>query len=318
MGWNVNDIPDLGGRVAVVTGANGGLGYETVRALARKHARVVMCVRDAAKGAAARDRVIAEVPGASLEIALLDVASFASVRAGAATILAAHPRIDILVNNAGVMGIPYRESVDGQELQLATNHLGHFLLTALLMPALVRSGDGRVVSVSSTGRFFARTMDPADVRMERGYGPWRSYGRTKLAAIQFTVELDRRLVAVAAPVRALVADPGFSHTDLQANSAREARGISQRFFDVTVGWFGSSPAKGAEPQVFCATDPGARGGALYGLRFLVRGSPVRHPFLVRHLGSEDLRTLWEVSERETGTRFDVAALVRGAAGAAAS
>ena len=310
MGWRIDDIPDLGGRVAVVTGANGGLGYETVRALARKGARVVMAVRSPAKGEASRARILAEAPASSLEVVTLDVASLASVRDAATAILAAHPRIDILVNNAGVMGIPRRESVDGHELQLATNHLGHFALTALLLPALLRSDRGRVVAITSTGRFLGRTVDPGDVAMRRSYDPWRAYGRAKLAACQMTVELDRRLVAAGATVRAMAADPGFSHTDLQARSAREARGISQRFFDVTVGWFGSSPAQGALPQLRAATDPTARGGALYALRFVVRGAPVRLPYMVWSLGDRDRATLWTVSERETGVTFDVGAMAR--------
>ncbi len=310
MAWSVSEIPDLRGRIAVVTGANGGLGFETVRALAGAGAHVVMAVRDPERGAAARARLLDAIPGASLEIVALDVASLASVRDGAAAILAGHPRVDILVNNAGVMAIPRGLSADGQELQLATNHLGHFALTALLLPALVRSDRGRIVSVTSTGRFLGRTVDPSDVAMAGGYDPWRAYGRAKLAACQLTIELDRRLVAAGAPVRALAADPGFAHTDLQARSAREARGLTQRFFDVTVGWFGSSPAQGATPQIRAATDPAARGGALYALRFLLRGAPVRWPYMVWGLGDRSRAALWAVSERETGVPFDVAAIVR--------
>ena len=152
-----------------------------------------MAVRSPEEGEAARARVLAEAPAASLEVVALDVASLASVRDGAAAIHAAHPRIDVLLNNAGVMGIPRRESVDGQELQLATNHLGHFALTALLLPALLRSDRCRVISITSTGRFLGRTVDPDDVAMRRRYDPWRSYGRAKLAACQLTIELDRRL-----------------------------------------------------------------------------------------------------------------------------
>jgi hypothetical protein len=169
MGWSVDEIPDLTGRVAVVTGANGGLGFETVRALAGRGAHVVMAVRDPGRGSAARDLIQGEVLSASLELLLLDVATFASVRDSAAGLLSRHPRIDILLHNAGVMGIPYRESVDGIELQLATSHLGHFALTALLMPALLRSDRGRVVSVTSTGRFLGRPIDPDDIPMRRRY-----------------------------------------------------------------------------------------------------------------------------------------------------
>jgi len=312
MAWTTDDIPDLAGRTAVVTGANGGLGFETARALARRGAHVVMAVRSVEKGEAARAAIAREIPGASLELVGLDLASGASVREAGAKIVARHPVVDILVDNAGVMAIPFRRSVDGHEMQFAVNHLGHFALTALLMPALLRSEAGRVVSVTSTGRFLGRTVDPRNPTMEKGYGPWRSYGRAKLAAAQFTVELDRRLVAAGAPVRALAADPGFARTDLQAKSAREKPGRSQRFFDASVRRFGSTPAHGALPQIRAATDQRAKGGALYGLRFVMRGAPVRFPYLSPFLGERSRATLWEVSERETGMPFDVEEMVRAA------
>jgi NAD(P)-dependent dehydrogenase (short-subunit alcohol dehydrogenase family) len=269
-----------------------------------------MAVRSPEKGGRARASILGEMPGAALEVVTLDTSSLASVHDAATTITALHDRIDILVNNAGVMGIPRRESADGHELQLAISHLGHFALTALLMPALLRSDRGRVVSLTSLARLFGRPIDPDDVAMHRRYDPWLAYGRAKLAVVQFTVALDRRLVASGASVRALAADPGFSGTDLQAASAREAGGRSQRLAARTVRWFGSSPATGALPQIRCAIDPDASGGCLYGLRFAVRGAPARQPYLVPWLRSQDLRALWAVSERETGVRFDVAALVR--------
>jgi NAD(P)-dependent dehydrogenase (short-subunit alcohol dehydrogenase family) len=316
MSWSRDDIPDLHGRVAVVTGANGGLGYETTRTLAGKGAHVVMGVRSPERAAAAREKLLRGRPDASLETAVLDLASLASVRAAAAAILAAHPVIDILVNNAGVMGIPRRLTADGHEMQLAVGHLGHFALTALLMPALLNSPAGRVVSLTSTGRWLGSTIDEADLSMERSYGPWRAYGRAKLAVAQFTVELDRRLAAAGAPVRALAADPGFARTDLQANSAREHPGLSQRFFHTTVGWVGASPAKGAEPQLRAATEPAAQGGRLYGLRFIVRGAPVPFRYLTRSMRPADLRTMWAASERATGLTFDVGSLAAAAREAA--
>src|SRR5512132_1129905 len=152
MAWTTADIPDQSGRVAVVTGANGGLGLEVARELARRGALVVLAARDQAKATSARASIRAEVPDASLELQPLDLASLASVREAAASVLDGHRRVDVLVNNAGVMGIDERRSEDGFELQLAVNHLGHFALTALLLPALLRGGDARVVSVTSTGR----------------------------------------------------------------------------------------------------------------------------------------------------------------------
>jgi NAD(P)-dependent dehydrogenase (short-subunit alcohol dehydrogenase family) len=315
MGWTTADIPDQTGRIAVVTGANGGLGLETARELARKGAHVVMAVRDREKAAAARDSIAREIPGASLELVALDLGSLASVRAAADAILARHPVIDILVNNAGVMGIPYRETADGFEMQLGVNHLGPFALTALLAPVLLRSSGARVVSVTSTGRFLGRPIDPADLSMERRYDPWRAYGRSKLANLQFAVELNRRLAAAGLPAKACAADPGMSHTDLQARSAREMRGLSQRFFDAAAGRVGTSPAHAALPQLRAAADPGAAGGALYALRFVLGGPPVRNRYLVRGMKPADLAAMWGVSERTTGIRFDVDGMVR-AAGAA--
>jgi NAD(P)-dependent dehydrogenase (short-subunit alcohol dehydrogenase family) len=309
MGWTAADIPDQAGRVAVVTGANGGLGFETARALARAGATVVMAARNPARGEAARAAIARDVPGASLALVTLDLASLASVREAAAAIGHAHPVVDLLVNNAGLMGIPRRLTADGFEMQLGVNHLGHFALTALLMPALLRSTAGRVISVTSSGRWLGSTVDPDDVALERGYHPWRAYGRSKLANLQFTVELDRRLREAGLPVSALVADPGFAHTDLQANASRESGDLAGRFFHQAVRAFGSTSATGALPQLRAATDPAARGGSLYQLRFFVRGAPVRGRFLVRALRPRDLATLWEVSERETGLRFDVAPMV---------
>jgi NAD(P)-dependent dehydrogenase (short-subunit alcohol dehydrogenase family) len=318
MGWTTADIPDLHGRTAVVTGASGGLGCETARELARKGAQVVMAVRNLDKATDARNTIAREIPSASVELLVLDLGSLASVRSAATTILDAHPVIDILVNNAGVMGIPYQTTSDGFEMQFGVNHLGHFALTALLLPALLRSDAGRIVSVTSSGRRQGSTVDPNDLTMETRYDAWRSYGRAKLANLQFAVELDRRLAAIGATVHAAAADPGFSHTDLQANSVRQHPGMSQRFFDTMVGLIGTTPAKGALPQLRAATDPTVGGGELYGLRFVIGGSPVRKADQSRSMTEEDLATLWSVSEQMTGIRFDVDVDAMGRAAAASA
>jgi NAD(P)-dependent dehydrogenase (short-subunit alcohol dehydrogenase family) len=315
MGWSTADIPDQTGRVAVVTGANRGLGFETARALAARGALVVLAVRDQTRGSDARGAIARQIPTASLELVPLDLASLPSVRDAAATILAAHPVVDLLVNNAGVFGIPRRTTADGFEAQFGVNHLGHFALTALLMPALLRSAAARVVSVTSGFRWLAATVDPTDVALTRHYNPWRAYGRAKLANLQFTLELDRQLRNAGAPVSGLVADPGFSHTDIQATCARESPGLAGRSLVLMARWFGSSAATGTLPLLRAATDPAAEGGALYDPRFIIRGAPVRSRHLARSPRPRDLRTLWEVSERETGIRFDVAAMARAARGA---
>jgi NAD(P)-dependent dehydrogenase (short-subunit alcohol dehydrogenase family) len=304
--WTAADIPDQSGRTAVVTGANGGLVLETARALAGAGAHVVMAARDQEKAAQALAELRREMPGASLEVVALDLGSQASVRDAAGTILAAHDTVDILVNNAGVMGIPERRTVDGFEMQLAVNHLGHYALTALLMPALLRAGAARVVTVTSTAHHMGRAVDPANPNLDGKYGPWRAYGQAKLANFHFGIGLQRRLAAAGAPAASLVAHPGLSNTDLQAASVRETGGgRSQRFFHRLAGSTGMTPEEGARPQLRAATDPAAKGGELYAPRFVNNGPPVRRPIL-RRIGLDTaIARLWEVSERETGLTIDV-------------
>jgi NAD(P)-dependent dehydrogenase (short-subunit alcohol dehydrogenase family) len=308
MAWTTADIPDQSGRVAVVTGANGGLGLEVARELAGRGARVVMAARDQAKAEAAQASIRAQVPGARLELQPLDLASLASVAAAAAAILADHPRIDLLVNNAGVMAISEQRTGDGFEMQLAVNHLGHFALTAQLLEALLRSADARVVSVTSTGRHAGGPLDPANPHLVGSYEPWRAYGQAKLANVHFALELERRFEEAGVPARSIVVHPGLSNTDLQARSVRETGGgRSQRFFHAAVRRFGMTPAQGALPLLRAATDPGAVGGALYTPRWVNWGPPVRRPLLRRARDREAMATLWAVSERETGIAFEVRA-----------
>jgi NAD(P)-dependent dehydrogenase (short-subunit alcohol dehydrogenase family) len=306
MAWTTADIPDQSGRVAVVTGANGGLGLEVARELARKGGQVVMAARDHAKAEAAHASIRGELPDASLELQSLDLGSLASVRQAAASILADHPRFDILINNAGVMGIPERRTEDGFELQLAVNHLGHFTLTAQLLPALLQSTGARVVSVTSTGRHAGRPLDPANPHLSGRYDPWRAYGQSKLANLHFALELDRRFRAAGVPAKSIVVHPGFTNTDLQARSVRETGGgRSQRFFHAAVRRVGMTPARGALPLLRAATDPSAVGGALYTPRWVNWGPPVRRPVFGRSRNRGAMATLWEVSERETDVTFDI-------------
>lgn len=309
MGWVEQDIPDLTGAVAVVTGGNGGLGLETVRALATHGCDVVMAARDLEKASRAAERLQRLGVAGTVDVNHLDLASLDSIRTFASTVLSVRPTVDILVNNAGVMGIPRLETADGFEMQLGVNHLGHFVLTALLLPALLASGHGRVVNVTSWARFFAGDLDGDDPHMTKGYDAWGAYNRSKLANVRFTVELDRRLRAAGGGATVVAADPGFTSTDLQATSYRMTGGGSQRFFHTMVRLAGAPPRTGAAPQIRGATDPGAEGGTLFGLRFLFYGSPVRVPIMKRHRDPEQLRLLWEISEQETATPFDVPAIV---------
>lgn len=308
MRWTPADIPNLSGRVAVVTGANGGLGLETARELARAGAHVVMAARNQGKAESARQQISEDVPQARLEVVPLDLGSLASVREAASTIGTAHPRIDILVNNAGVMAVPEGRTADGFETQLGTNHLGHFALTALLMPSLARADAARVVSVTSTARHIGRPIDPANPHLDGKYTPWGAYGQSKLANLYFALELHRRLQQAGSAVSSLVAHPGLSDTDLQATSVRESSGgLSQRFFENLASLTGMSAAHGARPSLRAATDPKARSGQLYAPRFVNNGSAVRRPLMGRSLNRRAAEQLWEVSERETGIAFDIAA-----------
>ncbi len=307
MAWTAADIPNLAGRTAVVTGANGGLGLETARALANAGAHVVMAARDQAKATAAERDIRAGNPTASLAVVALDLGSLASVRAAAATILGAHDSLDILVNNAGLMALPERRTEDGFEMQFGVNHLGHFVLTALLLPALLRAQQARVVTVTSTAHHMGTAVDPANPHLEGRYGPWKAYGQSKLANFHFGIGLQRRFAAAGARASSLVAHPGLSNTELQATSVRETEGgASQKFFHVLAGRTGMTPAVGALPQLRAATDPNAKGGEFYAPRFVNNGPPVRRPILRPGL-SKAIETLWQVSERETGVRLDVAA-----------
>ena len=308
--WTADDIPDQRGRVAVVTGANGGLGFEVARALARRRATVVMAVRDQAKARSARDAIIAETAGAAVEIRELDLASLASVRACANALAVDHPRVDLLVNNAGIMGIPAATTVDGFEAQLGVNHLGHFVLTRRLLPALAAAPAARVVSVTSFARFAGRNVRPANPHLRGRYEPWLAYGQAKLANYLFAQQLQRGLQAAGARVESLVASPGLSRTNLQAVSVAETGGgLSQRFFHALAGQVGMPPEVAARSLLRAATDPDARGGQYYGPRWVTFGPSVRRPLLGRpgHAG----RILWAVSERETRERFHVAALATG-------
>src|SRR4051794_21272030 len=225
MSWTAADMPDQSGRVAVVTGANGGLGLETARELAAKGAHVVMAARNQEKAAAAVEDIRAGQADASLEVVDLDLSSQASVKEAAATILAAHDTIDLLINNAGVMGIPERKTADGFEMQFGTNHLGHFALTALLMPALLRAGEGaRIVTVTSTAHHMGRAVNPENPHLEGKYKPWKAYGQSKLANFHFGLGLQEKLEDAGAPVASLIAHPGLSNTDLQAVSVEETDG----------------------------------------------------------------------------------------------
>jgi NAD(P)-dependent dehydrogenase (short-subunit alcohol dehydrogenase family) len=307
MGWRVEDIPDLSGRVAVVTGGNGGLGLITCRRLVAHGARVVMGARNAAKAEAARSLIRAETPGADVEIGRLDLASLHSVREFAAGVLAAHPRVDILFNNAGVMAVPEGLTADGFETQFGTNFLGHFALTMRLLPGLAAAGaDGgaRVVCTTSIARFMARRFDLADLELRGHYDPWVAYGISKRAVLEFAFELDRRLGPRG--IHGFAADPGYARTDLQTTAASSMDSFQHRFW--TRMLVVAQPAEmGALSQLRAGTDPKARPGVLYAPKWLMFGRPVIRRVVGSIANPHEHAALWELAERGTGLSLDASA-----------
>jgi len=305
LSWTESDIPEQTGRTALVTGANGGLGLETARALAAKGAHVIMAARNEAKASNAEREILGAYPDAALDVRQLDLASLESVFDLAAGVRHDYPRLDLLINNAGVMAIPQQRTADGFEMQFGVNHLGHYALTALLLPLLVHTPGSRVVAVTSTARHFGKPVDPQDPHLGANYAKWPAYGQSKLANLHFALGLNSRFEAAGAATASLVAHPGLSHTDLQANSVRQTGGASQRFWQWLAARTGMTPARGALAQLRAATDPEASGGELYAPRFVNNGAAVRRPLFGRSKDSRSIEILFEVSERETGVSLDV-------------
>lgn len=306
MKWTTDYIGDLRGRTAVVTGANGGLGLETARVLAGAGAHVVMAVRDQAKATSARAEILAEHPSASVEIVELDLASLASVRSAADAILAEHETIDFLVNNAGLMAVPERRTADGFEMQFGVNHLGHYALTAHLLPALLRAHEARVVTVTSVSRHQATSIDPRNPHLEGRYKAWKAYGQAKKANYHFALGLDQRFQRAGVKARSIAAHPGLSNTNIQANTVSQGGGgYLGAMSHAMASRFGMAPAKGARSQLRAATDPNALGGELYGPRFVSNGPSVRLPVLRHPWLQRQIDALWKVSEEETGIALEV-------------
>jgi len=304
MAWTTTDIPNLTGKTAVVTGANGGLGLESTKALAGAGAHVVMAARNQEKAQAAFDEIKATYPDASLEIVELDLGSQASTKAAAESIADRHPTIDILINNAGLMAMPERRTEDGFEMQLGVNHFGHWTFTAGLLPSLLAADSARVVTVTSTAHHTGRAVDPDNINMEDKYSAWGAYGRAKLANFDFGIGLQREFARRGLKAQSLVAHPGLSHTNLQVHTVDQGGGgASAPFWAWMAEHTGMSAADGALSQVKAATDPNAKGGEFYGPRWGNNGAPVRKPILRPGTDSR-IETLWMVSERETGVALD--------------
>ncbi|MGX1474549.1 UNVERIFIED_CONTAM: NAD(P)-dependent dehydrogenase (short-subunit alcohol dehydrogenase family) [Streptomyces canus] len=302
-GWSAKAIPDQSGRVAVVTGANSGIGYVTARELARRGARVLLACRSEARGVEAEERLVAEVPGAQVQFARLDLGDLSCVR----EFTAAYPydRLDLLVNNAGVMALPYGTTADGFETQFGTNHLGHFALTGLLLPTLLETPAARVVTVSSTAHALAN-IDIDDLNSERRYRRWVAYARSKTANLLFVHELARRLAAHGSDVVAAAAHPGYAATNLQAAGPKMAgRRAAERFMRVGNRFFAQSADAGALPTLYAATAPDVPPDSFTGPSLAGwRGSPApswRAPWTRDDRASQ---RLWAASEELTGVTYD--------------
>jgi NAD(P)-dependent dehydrogenase (short-subunit alcohol dehydrogenase family) len=304
--WTADQIPDLDGKTAIVTGANSGLGFETAFELARNGAQVVLACRNLEKAAATAESIRTAHPQAAVESLQLDLADLASVRAFSGKFLSSHRELHLLCNNAGVMALPLRRTADGFEMQFGTNHLGHFALTGLLLEPLMRTSGARVVTTSSTAHKIGR-MNFSDLQSERSYSRVRAYGQSKLANLLFAYELQRRLAANGAGTISLACHPGYAATNLQLAAPRmTGSSWMERTTEWANGVFAQSAAMGALPTLYAATSPGARGGDYIGPSdyFESWGHPKKVQSNGRSHDAEAAHRLWDISETLTGVRFD--------------
>lgn len=293
--WNLESMPDQKGRIAIVTGANTGIGFETAAALAAHHATVILACRNEEKARAAKEEIRRRTPAARLEIMIVDLGSLSSIERFADAFRSSYDRLDLLINNAGVMVPPLSHTEDGFELQIGCNHLGHFALTGRLLDLLLATPEARVVTVSSMAHRYG-AIDFDNLNAEKGYKDWAAYSQSKLANLLFTFELQRRLEHAGCSVTALAAHPGWTGTDLQRHTA-VARMLNHLF--------AQQPVMGALPTLRAAVDPEARGGEYFGPRGLyeMRGLPKRVSTIPAARSRADAERLWQISEELTGVRF---------------
>jgi len=305
--WDTQQMPSQSGRVAIVTGASSGLGLETAVALAAAGAQVVMACRNPAKAADALAQVQRRAPGAKAELMTLDLADLGSVRRFVAEFGANHPTLDLLINNAGVMAIPFRKTADGFEMQIGTNHFGHFALTGLLLERLAATRGARVVNVASMAHRWTRAMNLEDPNFSHSrYKKWDAYGKSKLANLLFTFELVRRLQKGGVAVTAAAAHPGYSSTNLQfVGPQQEGSAIGNLVMKVGNAMFGQSAAMGALPTLYAATAADVRAGDYLGPGGFqqISGYPVKVGCRKAARDPVTAARLWEVSQELTGVRY---------------
>ena len=305
--WTIGQIPLQSGKIAVVTGANSGLGFYTSRALALKGAKVIMACRSLERGEVARRRIMAEGAIVVPEVWQLDLANLESVRHFARKYTESGNRLDLLINNAGLMAIPYHRTADGFEMQFGVNHLGHFALTALLWSHLTKAGQARVVQVSSLAHYIGKIRFE-DLHWEKGYKKWGAYGMSKLANLLFVFELGNRLTEAGGRVTAAAAHPGYADTELQAKGARmKGSKLGAGSFNLVNRLVAQSAEKGALPSLYAATVGEVEQGAYFGPGGLLklRGWPAPDTPSPSLVNSEVAGKLWKVSEELTGTKFSI-------------
>lgn len=303
--WTEQHIPRMDGKTILVTGANSGLGFETSRLLAARGARLVLGVRDLEKGRQALARICEAAPSAQIDLLPLDLADLASIGRFAEEVRGSQRRLDALVNNAGVMAIPQRSTVDGFEMQFGTNHLGHFALTGLLLPLLLRTPGARVVTVSS-GVHIIGKINFDDLQSEHSYNAWRAYGQSKLANLLFAYELQRRFEASKATASSLAVHPGYASTNLQAvGPGMTESSTRQALMRLANNVLAQSAAMGALPSIYAASSPQARGGDYIGPDGLLgqHGYPKKVRSNAASYDEVTARRLWQVSEELTGVAY---------------
>ncbi len=300
--WTIQDMPDQSGKVIIVTGANSGLGFETSKALAARSAQVVMACRNMRKGEEAAAAIRTAVPGASLDLMQLDLASLDSIEQFAQTFKTRYERLDVLVNNAGIMATPYTQTADGFEMQFGTNHLGHFALTGALLDVLLKTPGARIVNVSSGMHRFVSSMNFDDIQGRQAYNRWNAYGQSKLANLLFTYELQRKLEQADADLIAVAAHPGYAATNLQTNGRG---GAGSRVWNGINKLLAQSQAMGALPQLYAATEDTVSGGEYYGPGglFESRGYPTRVQASAAAHDAAAAARLWQISEELTGVTY---------------
>ncbi len=305
--WTAADIPAQKGKLALVTGANSGIGFHAAKELARAGAHVILACHNMNKGSDAKHRILSEIPAAHLEAAELDLASLASVREFAVAFIGQRRNLDLLINNAGVMALPNRQlTADGFELQFGTNHLGHFALTGLVLPALLAAGHARIITVSSIAHRGGKIRFE-DLAWNRGYRPWPAYRQSKLANLYFAFELDRKLRAAHAQAASIAVHPGVSKTNLFHAGPGQKKNFMGIIVPAFVGLIAQSDVQGALPTLYGATAPEAQSGKFYGPDGFreIRGYPVEVKPEQQAYDQAVAARLWQVSEDLTGVHYPI-------------